>query len=740
MRIAVLINLFCFFFPHVLLSQTKWPPVYEIKADTATIERFDTIYFQRLEDKEGKWTFADVTRQPLVDKFHSKGAKADGIDTNAIHTYWHRYRLKNIMTYPAKISLASAVDYFDVFVKRADSPWIKYKTGMARAWDTRDGLKMSGAGYIPLVLMPHEEIMIYDRRERLRDTNFNMNPHFRSTEKIIKNEYVDYVHNEDGLYGALELTEAFMIGFMLVAFFYNLIFYRIVREPSYIYFSLFLFFLCVLRMNNILESYLQKESPLLGRYVILINYSWAFIYFFLISFFRHFLKTFFLYKKWDRFLVALSITWIVVNTAGLISNLYFTNLFAGIVTVWSFLVKFIPLVLLITLLLFIKQKDRHTRFVLLGAFPMLFLYGVINWLSGDDFENPLSIPLIKWLYGGNFRTVETICVLWFVLFFSLILFMRYNNLRKDNAQKQLENERLAKEKEIERNELIAKQKSDLEKEVAERTADLKKSLEDLKSTQSQLIQSEKMASLGELTAGIAHEIQNPLNFVNNFSEVNTELIEEMKEELKAGKTADAISLADDIKANNEKIAFHGKRADSIVKGMLQHSRNNSGQKELTDINNLVDECLRLSFHGMRAKDKSFNAKTETSLDNSLSPVTVVSQEIGRVLLNLFTNAFYSVMQKKKTNEENYSPVVTASTFKEGNTVKIIVRDNGNGIPQKVIDKIFQPFFTTKPTGEGTGLGLSMSYDIITKGHGGDLNVETKEGEFAQFTIILPYKP
>jgi len=262
----------------------------------------------------------------------------------------------------------------------------------------------------------------------------------------------------------------------------------------------------------------------------------------------------------------------------------------------------------------------------------------------------------------------------------------------------------------------------------------------LKATQSQLIQSEKMASLGELTAGIAHEIQNPLNFVNNFSEVNTELIEEMKEELKAGKTADAISLADDIKANNEKIAFHGKRADSIVKGMLQHSRNNSGQKELTDINNLVDECLRLSFHGMRAKDKSFNAKTETSLDNSLSPVTVVSQEIGRVLLNLFTNAFYSVMQKKKTNGENYSPVVTASTFKEGNTVKIIVRDNGNGISQKVIDKIFQPFFTTKPTGEGTGLGLSMSYDIITKGHGGDLNVETKEGEFAQFTIILPYKP
>jgi signal transduction histidine kinase len=266
---------------------------------------------------------------------------------------------------------------------------------------------------------------------------------------------------------------------------------------------------------------------------------------------------------------------------------------------------------------------------------------------------------------------------------------------------------------------------------------LEKTLTELKSTQSQLIQSEKMASLGELTAGIAHEIQNPLNFVNNFSEVNTELIEEMKEELKAGKTAEAISLADDIKANNEKIAFHGKRADSIVKGMLQHSRSGSNQKEATDINNLLDECLRLSFHGMRAKDKSFNAKTETSFDSNLIPINIVSQEIGRVFLNLFTNAFYSVMQKKKELGENYNPVVSASTQKEGNAVKIIVRDNGNGIPQRVIDKIFQPFFTTKPTGEGTGLGLSMSYDIITKGHGGELKVETREGEFAQFTIILP---
>lgn len=267
--------------------------------------------------------------------------------------------------------------------------------------------------------------------------------------------------------------------------------------------------------------------------------------------------------------------------------------------------------------------------------------------------------------------------------------------------------------------------------------EIEKAYSRLKETQQQLIQNEKMASLGELTSGIAHEIQNPLNFVNNFSEVNTELIEEMKEELKAGKTDDAIRLADNIRSNNDKIAFHGKRADSIVKGMLQHSRSGSGQKEATDINNLADECLRLSYHGMRAKDKSFNAKTDTSFDDSLPKVNIISQDIGRVLLNLFTNSFYSVIQKKKQVGEGYTSVVSVSTAKMGNMVKIVVKDNGNGIPQKVIDKIFQPFFTTKPTGEGTGLGLSMSYDIITKGHNGELKADSREGEFAAFTILLP---
>ena len=269
---------------------------------------------------------------------------------------------------------------------------------------------------------------------------------------------------------------------------------------------------------------------------------------------------------------------------------------------------------------------------------------------------------------------------------------------------------------------------------------LNETLSDLKSTQSQLIQSEKMASLGELAAGIAHEIQNPLNFVNNFSEVSNELMDEMKAELAVGTEASvqlAIGIGDDIKKNLEKINHHGKRADAIVKGMLQHSRSSTGQKEPTDINALADEYLRLTYHGLRAKDKSFNATMRTDFDTTIGNINIIPQDIGRVILNLLTNAFYAVTEKKKLNIAGYEPVVSVSTRKIAGKLEIKVSDNGNGIPQKVLDKIFQPFFTTKPTGQGTGLGLSLSYDIITKGHGGELKVETKEGEGTEFVIFLP---
>jgi signal transduction histidine kinase len=269
-----------------------------------------------------------------------------------------------------------------------------------------------------------------------------------------------------------------------------------------------------------------------------------------------------------------------------------------------------------------------------------------------------------------------------------------------------------------------------------KNGEVENALKELKATQAQLIQSEKMASLGELTAGIAHEIQNPLNFVNNFSEVSTELVYEMEEALKKDERKEAVLIASDIKQNLEKIINHGKRADAIVKGMLQHSRVSTGHKEPTDINALADEYLRLSYHGLRAKDKDFNATLQTDFDESLGRINVVPQDIGRALLNLFNNAFYVVNEKKKQAGEAYEPKVVVSTKRLKDRIEIIIKDNGNGIPEKVVDKIFQPFFTTKPTGQGTGLGLSLSYDIV-KAHGGEIKVETKEGEGARFIILLP---
>lgn len=258
----------------------------------------------------------------------------------------------------------------------------------------------------------------------------------------------------------------------------------------------------------------------------------------------------------------------------------------------------------------------------------------------------------------------------------------------------------------------------------------------LKSTQAQLIQSEKMASLGELTAGIAHEIQNPLNFVNNFSEVSGEMVDEMKEELEKGDYEEAKSIGEEIKQNLSRIRLHGKRADSIVKGMLEHSRSNAREKVPTDLNLLANEFLRLSYHGIRAKDKAFNADFELELDEELPKVTVVPQDIGRVILNMVNNAFYTVNEKSKTGITDYHPMVRVKTKKTNNGIELCIQDNGSGIPESIKDKVFQPFFTTKPTGSGTGLGLSLSYDII-KAHNGELKVESKEGEGTEFTIFLP---
>ena len=300
--------------------------------------------------------------------------------------------------------------------------------------------------------------------------------------------------------------------------------------------------------------------------------------------------------------------------------------------------------------------------------------------------------------------------------FLLLSFILYrNNRSKQTANKNLESQKM---------------------EIDQQRTKAECTLLELRSTQAQLIQSEKMASLGELTAGIAHEIQNPLNFVNNFSEINKELLEEMKEESDSGNVEQVKKLANDVMENEGKIIYHGKRADAIVKGMLLHSRASTGRKESVDINALTDEYLRLGYHVLRARDNSFNVSLQTNYDERIGKINIIPQEIGRVLVNLYNNAFYAVTEMKKLKGDGFDPTVFVSTKKRGDKIEIRVKDNGSGIPQIVLDKIFQPFFTTKPAGQGTGLGLSLSYDIV-KAHGGEIKVETKEGEFTEFLIQIP---
>ncbi|NNE03973.1 MAG: hypothetical protein HKN52_12520, partial [Eudoraea sp.] len=353
------------------------------------------------------------------------------------------------------------------------------------------------------------------------------------------------------------------------------------------------------------------------------------------------------------------------------------------------------------------QKVNYNK-VPPGDYSLIFKSAVGNSSEWEEKSLRISIAPPWWKTGWAYGAYVILLVI------GVFYFDKYQKRRI-----------LAKEK------VLAK-----EKELAH-AREIKKAYVKLQATQTQLIQSEKMASLGELTAGIAHEIQNPLNFVNNFSEVSKELIEEMLEEMKKGDAEEVKALAEDIIQNLEKINHHGKRADGIVKGMLQHSRASSGEKEPTDLNALADEYLRLAYHGLRAKDKTFNATLETDFDESIGKVNVLAQDMGRVILNLITNAFYAVKKKKDTAPEEYTPTVTVSTKKTNEGIALIVSDNGEGIPEDIKEKIFQPFFTTKPTGEGTGLGLSMSYDIVTKGHGGNLMVDSEIGKGTSFRVMLP---
>jgi signal transduction histidine kinase len=728
----------------IAIAQNNLPPAYEIKNDTAEQYIFPDSCLRMLEDRDGKWTINDVSTR-LNNQFHAYSAKPQG-NNLPVNTYWLCYRLKNEMPWDASIAINCWADIDDFYILSANGKWSHYSNGEIN--DKKDGYKIMEA--IPVSIKAGKSITVYERMyNRKKGLPENYFTSFFS-EKGVRKTYTDYIEKGEILFSMDDLLYACMIGIMLLSAFLNLIFFRIVKEKAYLYFALFEIFFAIGWLSFLAPLYLAIHYSSLRPYTSYLPASVILCFYFLVQFIREFFNTKTTHKYWDKWL-----KWVALSDLALIILMVSSTL--SVITLPAFVndlvnesiagVTFFSL--LITLLLSIGKKHKTAWILLAGVSPVI-IFGLVN----VALTIAISITHNSALYDYQMASrVWSICIIWVILLFSWTLFMRYNQLRKENAQRALDNERLAKEKETERAQLIEQQKITLEKTVEERTAELKQSLQELKSTQAQLIQSEKMASLGELTAGIAHEIQNPLNFVNNFSEVNKEMIVELKEEIDKGNYNEAKLIAGDIEDNSEKINLHGKRADSIVKGMLQHSRASAGHKEPTDINKLADEYLRLSYHGFRAKDKSFNAEFKTDFDETIGKINVVPQDIGRVLLNLYNNAFYAVNEKKKSGpltpeggtgklQNDYMPLVTVRTKLipplEGKreAVEVKVSDNGDGIPQNIVDKIFQPFFTTKPTGQGTGLGLSLAYDII-KAHGGEIKVETKEGERTTFIIQLP---
>ncbi|WAC14308.1 sensor histidine kinase [Dyadobacter pollutisoli] len=412
------------------------------------------------------------------------------------------------------------------------------------------------------------------------------------------------------------------------------------------------------------------------------------------------------------------------------------------------------------LIIVVSQFLPLSQVLLVNQINAVMLFGSIVWLGiavrrkGNVLGYYLALTYLVFCffvvleavyiqtgYPSYFFEIShvSVAILLEVFFLSYLLSKRFEWEKKDIENQRAVAQLQLLEKTLENEKIVREQNVSLEQKVTARTAELNQSLQNLKSVQNQLIQAEKMASLGELTAGIAHEIQNPLNFVNNFSEVSTELLDEIRDERSKGAERDEELegvLLEDLTENLQKITHHGKRADAIVKGMLEHSRIGSGQKELTDINLLATEYGRLAYHGLRAKDKGFSPELVFDLDPHLVKTRTVGKDIGRVMVNLVSNAYYAVNQRKLT-EPDLNPVITVSTRTLGNEMEIRVKDNGAGIPENLRQKIFQPFFSTKPTGQGTGLGLSLSYEIVVMGHNGRLELESSVGTGSEFIVIIP---
>ena len=695
-KIVFALLLLCFL---PLQAQQVWPEPFVIKADSLLFRHGipdENWEFINTGDKELE--LKEILKEENSNKFaHSPTGNVSNV--GEVSHVWTRYRLKNGSATPHIITFIGRRPKENIYVLR-NGKWQHFLTGDMVPWSKRKGIKQLSE--VKFILKAGEEIKVYTNLGRI--TFFTgISPEIGDYLKEMDHYYIKK-HN----FETDDVLSFGFFGFIFFAVIFNLFFYYVNRERVYLVYSFTLLFSAFLLAENVFSSLIFDEFRV--GYPAFMAFTVIGFIIMLIQTVRYFFRVSIHFPGWDKFLVYSSI---VMAVAGLLMFLAFEMdwiIFLFVIAVIMVLVTFTFIIAAIVMIIsLLRKKDKEARLFVIAAIPFML--------------SPLVALIVQ------LDWVITSFGMWTILVLSWGMFARFKSLQIANA-------RAALEKEEERTRLIALQKEQLQKEVEERTAELRQSLEDLKQTQAQLIQSEKMASLGELTAGIAHEIQNPLNFVNNFSDVSVELIEEMEEELQKGDTGEALAIAGDIKQNLEKIAHHGRRADGIVKGMLQHSRASSGQKEPVDVNYLADEYLRLAYHGLRAKDKSFNATMNTQFDENLPKISLMGQDVGRVLLNLFTNAFYATQQKQKTAGPDYMPTLTVTTLQDDENVIIKVKDNGTGISDEIRDKILQPFFTTKPTGEGTGLGLSLSYDIIVKGHNGTIDINSVEGEFSEFTITL----
>jgi signal transduction histidine kinase len=656
-------------------------------------------------------------------------------------------QVKNTLPYPLDLYFCDlSSSNLDLYWQDSSQTWRHERTGLLiphSQLPDRKGNKERSRLFFRL--LPGQQTILYERAENTfwQSPLLYISPQLQS-EKSRVQALFNYIRVEQGW--ETYFFDGIMIGVLFLAVCYNLFVFVSVWDSVYLYFSISLFFFLLDRNQARIQLVFFDEHPYL--FSLASNFFFITFFVFFIQSIRKFIQP---VPALHRISTATSFFLIATALLSIVQFLAPSFLPLPLLELSIYLEVLIRIVFLLCIILMVSMIRRGSidaRFALLATGP-LFLFWMVTLMSrllGHYFSVNVSNALWR-----NFERFENIFLAWLILFFSAALINRYNLARKRVVQQAVEREQLEKEREIERNRIMASQNERLEQQVKERTAQLLTSLDELKATQAQLIQKEKLASLGELTAGIAHEIQNPLNFVNNFSEVSTELITELADERQKPEPDMELEqeLLGDLKVNLEKISHHGHRASRIVRSMLDHAHSGSGERTATTINDLCDEYLRLAYNGFRrsgdprfgdpTKDKQFNCELVTDFGAGIDTVAVVPQEIGRVLLNLYNNAFYAVREKQKSALTSYQPRVSVSTRALDSRIEIRIVDNGIGMDDNVKAKLFQPFFTTKPTGEGIGLGLSLSYDIVTKGHGGALLVDSQSGQGTEFILLLPVR-